>query len=97
MSSTEGTYSLSADGDADPPTEGSATATNGPALYWSKRGEVACTLHMPPLDSDRWLAERWAELPSATHGRHGIRYQCQHCADLKTPIAHRRVAPNTSE
>jgi len=60
-------------------------------LYWSLRGEVACALHAPGPQSPRWAAERWAEVPTAMRNRQGIRYQCQHCADSKTPIVHQRL------
>ncbi len=94
MSWSEGT---DASLDADAMTERSAGGANGPALYWSARGEVACAKHVPRLGSDRWSQERWAEMSPVVHGRHGIRYQCQHCADSKTPIVHRRpAAPATS-
>ena len=61
------------------------------ALYWSVRGEVACALHVPGPGSHRWSEERWAEIPPEVRSRYGLRHQCQHCADPKTPIVHRRV------
>jgi hypothetical protein len=72
-------------------------AANVPALYWSVRGEVACEMHVAGPGSQRWSEERWAEIPSEVRGRHGIRYQCQHCADPKTPIVHRRLNADTHE
>lgn len=65
-------------------------------LYWSVRGEVACAMHMPPSGSPRWSQERWAEVPSDVRTRHRIRYQCQHCAQSKTPIVHRRLNTHIS-
>ena len=65
-------------------------AIQGP-LYWSAPGEVACAMHAPRSGSDRWSEERWTEVPSDVRSRHRIRYQCQHCADSKTPIVHRRL------
>ena len=60
-------------------------------LYWSKRGEVACRLHAPSRDSDRWNREHWTSID-----RHGgperVRFQCQHCAE--GPIAHARQETN---
>jgi hypothetical protein len=66
-------------------------AVKVPALYWSVRGEVACATHVPGSGSQRWSEERWAEVPPQVRSRYGIRYQCQHCAHSKTPIAHRRL------
>ena len=56
-------------------------------LFWSQRGEVACRQHAPTGDSDRWLEERWAAIPSAAH-KHGIRLQCQYCPGHDGPIHH---------
>jgi hypothetical protein len=58
-------------------------------LFWSIRGEVACAGHVPPLDSRRWSDEGWRAIPPGG-ARHGIRYQCQHCAPDRSPIARRR-------
>ena len=67
------------------------SAGNDQALYWSHRGEVACALHVPGLNSQRWVDERWAEVPGDMRSHQRARYQCQHCAASKTPIAHRRL------
>jgi hypothetical protein len=58
-------------------------------LFWSVRGEVACAEHVPPLNSVRWSDESWRVIPPNA-ARHGIRYQCQHCAPDRSPIARRR-------
>jgi CheY-like chemotaxis protein len=58
-------------------------------LYWSRRGEVACLTHSPAPSGQRWSEEGWSILPSDLRG--ATRYQCQHCADSKTPIVHRRL------
>ena len=73
---------------ADDPVTATPGSANGHALYWSVRGEVACAQHVPRPGSDRWSEERWAEVPSEVGSRRAIRYQCQHCADSKTPIVH---------
>lgn len=90
---TEGLAQLGSvdDGGVDKPTTATPGAVNTPVLYWSGRGEVACVTHMPPRDTDRWSHERWTEIPQVVRGRHRIRYQCQHCADSKTPIVHQRL------
>lgn len=67
-----------------------ATAT---ALYWSVRGEVACAMHVPRPDSQRWSDERWAAIPFEQRRGSGTRYQCQHCAHTGTPLVHRRLSP----
>jgi two-component system cell cycle response regulator DivK len=66
-------------------------SANRDLLYWSLRGEVACAKHLPVPGSEGWLAQRWAEVPPEVRRRFGRRYQCQHCADSKTPIVHRRL------
>jgi hypothetical protein len=78
-------------GGTDDPATAAVDALNALALYWSIRGEVACPAHVPPFRSERWSRERWAEVPPAVRTRHGIGYQCQHCAESKTPIVHRRL------
>ncbi len=60
----------------------------GEALYWSKRGEVACVAHAPKQGGPRWSRERWLPLQSIQH----VEYQCQHC--YGGPIRH--VARRTS-
>jgi hypothetical protein len=61
------------------------------ALYWSRRGEIACAIHTPAPGSPRWSDEGWAEVPVDALSRHAIRYQCQDCAESRTPIVHRRL------
>lgn len=46
-------------------------------LFWSRRGEVACSAHAPALDSARWSGEGWREITDGDLGR--TPYQCQHC------------------
>lgn len=60
-------------------------------LYWSVRGEVACVEHAPEPDSERWAEERWVQMAGMAKGRHGIKYQCQHCSTSGSPIAHRTL------
>jgi hypothetical protein len=71
-------------------TDNPADSAGLPVLYWSIRGEVACGDHAPPLDSPRWSQERWATMAPDVRARHGRRYQCQHCAGSKRPIAARQ-------
>jgi len=66
-------------------------AVDGIILYWSLRGEVACATHVPEQGSERWSEERWAAIPPDMRSRHGLRYQCQYCADTKSPILHRTL------
>jgi hypothetical protein len=73
------------------PVAGRPVALSTHALYWSVRGEVACAMHVPQLDSQRWSDERWAEIRVDMCRGHALRYQCQHCAESKTPIVHRRL------
>jgi len=49
-------------------------------LFWSKRGDVACESHAPDAGSERWKAEGWCSIPASANGRHGLTYQCPHCA-----------------
>lgn len=66
-----------------------APATAAPdALFWSKRGEVACAAHMPDRTDPRWLADKWTAIPK-TAGKGRVLYQCQHCGARSTPIQHR--------
>ena len=51
-----------------------------PTLFWSKRGDVACESHAPDAGSERWKAEGWCSIPASANGRHGLTYQCPHCA-----------------
>lgn len=66
------------------------TEQDGKALFWSKRGEIACAAHSPINDSERWLSEKWTAIPGGnSHKR--ILYQCQHCSG-RGPIHHRTRA-----
>ncbi len=49
-------------------------------LYWSKRGDVACATHAPELESDRWSAEGWCQIPDDMNGRRGMVYKCPICS-----------------
>jgi len=49
-------------------------------LYWSMRGEVACSEHSPKPDDPRWTVEGWCPLPASSGHMRASRYQCQHCA-----------------
>jgi CheY-like chemotaxis protein len=46
-------------------------------LFWSKRGEIACDVHVPQERSERWNNEGWQRVPPVEGRR--ITYQCQHC------------------
>ena len=49
-------------------------------LFWSRRGGVACGLHAPASDFEQWQSEGWCSIPDASIRRHGLAYQCPHCA-----------------
>jgi hypothetical protein len=70
-------------------TASTALAVTSGQLFWSRRGEVACALHAPAGESERWQAERWEAIP-ADANRHQIVYQCPHCSGHKGSIAHRK-------
>ena len=55
------------------------------SLFWSRRGEVACSEHAPQANTDRWRDERWGAIPPGA-GKGRITYQCQYCHP-KSPIA----------
>jgi CRP-like cAMP-binding protein len=55
------------------------------ALYWSLRGEVACSAHTPDPCCSQWMAEGWQPLPKSSQGIRGSRYQCQHCSPTTGP------------
>jgi CheY-like chemotaxis protein len=55
------------------------------ALFWSKKGEVACSQHLPALGDPRRVAEDWQPIPANSMRR--ISYQCQHCVTGR-PIRH---------
>jgi CheY-like chemotaxis protein len=60
-------------------------------LFWSKRGEVACTQHAPAADSGRWSAEGWRPILLADVGR--LIYRCQHCAGTPHDRVRLKSAP----
>ena len=69
------------------PSDGLTMASSGQAkpsmydtLFWSKRGAVACRVHAPDPQSDRWHIEHWCPIPGEASTRHGLAYQCPRCA-----------------
>jgi CheY-like chemotaxis protein len=65
---------------------GTWKSSEGHALFWSRRGDVACETHAPVAGSGRWRDEGWAVIPSgATRNR--VEYRCQYCDG--GPIRHR--------
>jgi hypothetical protein len=58
------------------------------SLFWSKRGHVACGSHAPDNHSERWQTEGWCPIPEIANGRHGLIYQCPHCAPDGRPHRH---------
>lgn len=82
----------SSDGDARSaaavaaPRSGASRPATG-ELFWSRRGEVACSAHAPAIASERWVDERWTVIPRGA-GRDRLVYQCQHCSGIG-PIRHR--------
>jgi len=64
-------------------------------LFWSKRGDVACRSHAPSFHSERWQAEGWCPIPAPARRRHGLEYQCPHCAPDGRP--HRHVSREHSD
>jgi DNA-binding response OmpR family regulator len=66
-----------------------------PTLFWSKRGEVACSNHAPAADSSQWTDYGWCRIPAS--GSRKVVYQCQRCAADRSPVARRsRPRPATS-
>jgi hypothetical protein len=61
-------------------------------LFWSKRGDVACRSHAPEFVSERWRTEAWSPIPESASRRHGIEYQCPHCAPDGRPHRHNQIA-----
>ena len=57
-------------------------------LFWSRRGEIACSTHAPHSQSARWTDEQWAPIPPASKYQQ-IVYQCQYCPGHKGPIQRR--------
>src|SRR5687767_8777122 len=60
--------------------EGPPESSASEPLFWSKRGDVACPIHAPDRQSDRWRLEGWRSIPVEANGRHGLAYQCPRCA-----------------
>jgi CheY-like chemotaxis protein len=50
---------------------------NDGLLFWSRKGEIACSVHAPSQGTPRWDAEGWQPMPD--FGVRMARYQCQHC------------------
>lgn len=75
------------------PIVSSATAehTLSDRLFWSRRGEIACTSHAPDACSERWQADGWCSIPESAHRRHGLAYQCPRCAPDGRAYRHVRV------
>jgi CheY-like chemotaxis protein len=71
--------------------------TDAGALFWSRRGEIACGDHAPDATSLRWRDERWAAIP-ASAGQGRIVYRCQHCPGDGSPIdrSHRTLGRHGS-
>jgi CheY-like chemotaxis protein len=65
--------------------------TDHPTLYWNRKGEIACTDHVPEPGSERWARERWSAMPDL--GARAVRYQCQHC--VETPLRRIPRQPRT--
>ncbi len=55
------------------------------ALYWSRRGEIACGEHAPRHDNARWVADRWTAIDERAVERR-IHYQCAICHG--SPVRH---------
>ena len=66
------------------PSDGTVVRT----LFWSRRGEIACSEHAPHSQSPRWVDEQWAPIP-VTSKYQQIVYQCQYCPGHKGPIQRR--------
>jgi hypothetical protein len=62
---------------------------NTTALFWSKRGAVACAEHAPDVTSPQWTSEGWIAIPASADRRHRLAYQCCQCAEDGRP--HRRL------
>lgn len=59
---------------------GAAEPPVSDTLFWSNRGHVACRIHAPDPQSDRWQTEAWCPIPESANGRHGLVHQCPSCA-----------------
>jgi hypothetical protein len=49
------------------------------ALFWSRRGMVACDAHAPLPASDLWRLEGWQPVPDWRRRANGTALQCQVC------------------
>jgi len=58
-------------------------------LHWSKRGDVACEMHLPPRDSPRWTAEGWQPVAGTTTR---TQFQCAQCKG--SPVRHSGAGTN---
>ena len=65
------------------------------SLFWSKRGDVACHVHAPDPQSDRWRLDDWRSIPDEANGRHRLAYQCPRCA--LDGRRHRHIRPGKPE
>jgi CheY-like chemotaxis protein len=59
------------------------------ALFWSRKGEIACAQHVPPRDGAQWADDGWQEVPDVAGRR--VKYQCQVCG--RRAIQHQGVPP----
>jgi hypothetical protein len=50
--------------------------SDGQPLYWSRRGEIACEMHAPKSDLNRWTADGWRRVDRARRP-----LQCAQCHD----------------
>jgi len=51
---------------------------SAPALFWSKKGMVACATHAPAAGSPAWIAQGWQRVPPSQRAV-GAAMQCQFC------------------
>jgi CheY-like chemotaxis protein len=58
------------------------------ALFWSKRGAVACAVHAPEPASETWNVQGWQRVPAWRQRVKGTVLQCQFCHGR--PYAHVR-------
>jgi hypothetical protein len=69
-------------------SNGKVTHSAADGLFWSRRGHVACRDHAPDMHSKRWQIDGWCSIPESANGRHGLAYQCPHCAPSGRPHRH---------
>jgi hypothetical protein len=65
---------------ADMSSQTAVEGSTSDALFWSRRGQVACGAHAPDVQSERWQIDGWCEIPAEASKRHGLAYQCPRCA-----------------